>query len=92
MSYFIYPDLISSLLDPKLVDPGSTLIHVSVYGPKTTLYNDNNHFVLDFIRGLLQNIGTHVDPIILIRRIPNNLEIPSLRDALVKILQVFISC
>jgi len=27
MSYFIYLDLISSLLDPKLVDPRSTLIH-----------------------------------------------------------------
>jgi len=25
MSYFIYTDLISSLLDPRLVDPGSTL-------------------------------------------------------------------
>jgi len=28
MSCFIYTDLISSLLDPKLVNPGSTLIHV----------------------------------------------------------------
>jgi len=26
MSYFIYIDLISSLLDPRLIDPGSTLI------------------------------------------------------------------
>jgi len=33
MSYFIYTDLISSLLDPKLVDPGSTLIHIDAYGP-----------------------------------------------------------
>jgi len=31
--YFIYIDLISSLLDPKFVDPGSTLIRVSAYGP-----------------------------------------------------------
>jgi len=31
MSYFIYTDLISSLLDPRLVDPGSTLIHVGAY-------------------------------------------------------------
>jgi len=29
MSYFIYTDLISSLLDPKLVDPGSTLVHMA---------------------------------------------------------------
>jgi len=27
MSCFIYIDLISSLLDPKVVDPGSTLVH-----------------------------------------------------------------
>jgi len=31
MSYFIYIDLISSLLDPKLVDLGSNLIHVGAY-------------------------------------------------------------
>jgi len=28
VSYFIYTYTIDSLLDPKLVDPGSTLIHV----------------------------------------------------------------
>jgi len=31
MSYFIYTDLIDSLLDPRLVDPGSALIHVGAY-------------------------------------------------------------
>jgi len=31
MSYFIYIDLISSLLDPKFVDPGSILIHIGAY-------------------------------------------------------------
>jgi len=31
MSHFIYTDLISSLLDPRLVDPGSTLIYVGAY-------------------------------------------------------------
>jgi len=41
MSYCIYTDLISSLLDPRLLDPGSTLIHVGAYhvgayGPKRT--------------------------------------------------------
>ncbi|XP_006824071.2 vacuolar protein sorting-associated protein 41 homolog [Saccoglossus kowalevskii] len=40
-----------------------------------------------FITGLLRNIGTHVDPIILIRRIREGMEIPGLRDSLVKILQ-----
>lgn len=41
----------------------------------------------EFIQVLLQNIGTHVDPIILIRKIPDDLKIPELRDNLVKILQ-----
>ena len=41
----------------------------------------------DFIKELLFNIGTHVDPIKLIKKIPNGMKIPSLRDALVKILQ-----
>ncbi|KAI8596985.1 hypothetical protein EDD21DRAFT_230782 [Dissophora ornata] len=42
-----------------------------------------------FIRGLLQNVGTEINPIGLIRRIPNGLEIPDLRPALMKILQDF---
>jgi len=28
-SYLIYTDLISSLLDPRLADPGSTLVHTA---------------------------------------------------------------
>ena len=40
-----------------------------------------------FVVGLLQNIGTHVDPIILIRRIKDGMEIPGLQKSLVKILQ-----
>jgi len=32
--YFIYTDLISGLPDPRLVDPGSSLIHVNAYDPK----------------------------------------------------------
>lgn len=44
---------------------------------------------IEFIRGLLQNVGTEIDPIRLIRRIPNGLEIPDLRPALMKILQDF---
>jgi len=34
MSYFIYTDLISSMLDQRPVDPGSHLIHICAYGPK----------------------------------------------------------
>jgi len=31
MLYFIYTDLISSLYDPRLVNPGSSLIHVGTF-------------------------------------------------------------
>ena len=40
-----------------------------------------------FITGLLNNIGTHVDPTKLIKKIREGLEIPGLRDSLVRILQ-----
>ncbi|KAM0792872.1 hypothetical protein ACM66B_002635 [Microbotryomycetes sp. NB124-2] len=42
-----------------------------------------------FIRGLLDNVGPEVEPIKLIRRIKNGLEIPGLKPALIKILQDF---
>jgi len=42
-----------------------------------------------FIRGLLENVGVEISPIRLIRRIKNGLEIPGLKDALIKILQDF---
>jgi len=41
----------------------------------------------EYIIGLLNNVGTHVDPVQLINRIPNGVKIKGLRDALVKILQ-----
>jgi len=37
MSYFIYTNIISSLLDQRLVDPGSTLIYVGAYSRRTGL-------------------------------------------------------
>lgn len=45
--------------------------------------------LLAFIRGLLENVGVEISPIRLIRRIKNGLEIPGLKDALIKILQDF---
>ncbi|KZT06554.1 vacuolar protein sorting-associated protein 41 [Laetiporus sulphureus 93-53] len=42
-----------------------------------------------FIRGLLENVGAEIDPIRLIRRIKNGLEIPGLKGALIKILHDF---
>jgi ribosomal protein S27E len=44
---------------------------------------------LAFIRGLLENVGAEIDPVRLIRRIKNGLEIPGLKEALIKILQDF---
>jgi len=40
-----------------------------------------------FITALLQNVGAHIDPIKVIARIRKGMEIPELRDSLVKILQ-----
>ncbi|KAI9486141.1 MAG: hypothetical protein EXX96DRAFT_471553 [Benjaminiella poitrasii] len=40
----------------------------------------------NFIRGLLENVGTDIEPLRLIKRIPDDLEIPGLKDALLKIL------
>uniref|UniRef100_A0A673GC77 Vacuolar protein sorting-associated protein 41 homolog n=1 Tax=Sinocyclocheilus rhinocerous TaxID=307959 RepID=A0A673GC77_9TELE len=54
------------------------------------LWDDLISYSIDkppFITGLLNNIGTHVDPILLIHRIKEGMEIPNLRDSLVKILQ-----
>jgi len=42
-----------------------------------------------FIRGLLENVGPQIDPQRLIRRIRNGLEIPGLKEALIKILWDF---
>lgn len=41
----------------------------------------------EFVNALLQNIGTHVDTIVIIKRIEKDMIIPGLRDSLVKILQ-----
>lgn len=42
-----------------------------------------------FIRGLLENVGPEIDPIRIVRRIRNGLEIPGLKAALIKVLQDF---
>lgn len=49
----------------------------------------NDHTCAAFIRGLLENVGADIDPIRLIRRIKNGLEIPGLKEAIIKILQDF---
>ena len=53
------------------------------------LWNDLIDYSLDkpyFINVLLHNIGTHVDPIILIKKIQCGQRIPGLRDSLVHIM------
>jgi hypothetical protein len=40
-----------------------------------------------FIRGLLENVGSDINPLRLIRRIKDGLEIPGLKPAIIKILQ-----
>ena len=53
------------------------------------LWHDLIDFSIDkpyFVHVLLHNIGTHVDPRILIERIENGREIPGLRDSLVQIM------
>lgn len=52
-------------------------------------FNDLSFIPPAFIRGLLENVGAEIDPIRLIRRIQNGLEIPGLKEALIKILQAF---
>lgn len=47
------------------------------------------NFLIAFIRGLLENVGAEIDPIRLIRRIKDGLEIPGLKEALIKILHDF---
>ncbi|TPX35873.1 hypothetical protein SmJEL517_g01692 [Synchytrium microbalum] len=53
------------------------------------LWNDLMKYSMDkpdFIVGLLENLGSVIDPIRLIRRIPADLEIPGLRTALIKVM------
>ncbi|CAZ84052.1 unnamed protein product [Tuber melanosporum] len=56
------------------------------------LWNDLLDYSMDkpkFIRGLLENVGTTIDPITLVRRIPTGLEIEGLKAALGKILKEY---
>lgn len=38
---------------------------------------------------MLENVGAEIDPVLLIRRIKDGLEIPGLKEALIKILHDF---
>lgn len=71
----------SSIQKLGLVRPPSVFRHGTI--------SLRNICILAFIRGLLENVGAEIDPIRLIRRIRNGLEIPGLKGALIKILHDF---
>lgn len=75
-------DLWEDLFKYSETRPGMT-VPPALYGFKRLING------LAFIRGLLKNVSTEIDPIRLIRRIKNGLEIPGLKDALITILQDF---
>lgn len=43
-----------------------------------------------FVSGLLENVGTHINPLKLIEKIPKGMEIIGLRDRLVKIINDYL--
>lgn len=54
------------------------------------LWNDLLDYSMDkprFIRGLLEEVGTAIDPVTLVRRIPEGLEIDGLREGLSRMMQ-----
>ena len=54
------------------------------------LWNDLIQFSLAtpaYITTLLCSVGTHINPLHVVKKIPDQLEIPGLRDALVRIIQ-----
>jgi len=56
------------------------------------LWEDLINYSMDkpkFIVGLLENVGSYIDPIKLIRRIPEKMEIPGLKNTLIKVMQDF---
>ncbi|ORX43267.1 vacuolar protein sorting-associated protein 41 [Piromyces finnis] len=56
------------------------------------LWEDLINYSMDkpkFIVGLLENVSSYIDPIKLIRRIPEQMEIPGLKNTLIKVMQDF---
>lgn len=56
------------------------------------LWNDLLDYSMDkprFIRGLLEEVGTAIDPVTLVRRIPEGLEVEGLKSGLSKILKEY---
>lgn len=79
-------DLWERLLKYSETRPGESPWHLEVSSSPLMRSLD---FGTAFIRGLLENVGAEINPIGLIRRIKNGLEIPGLKEALIKILWDF---
>ena len=72
-------DLWNILIDHSLDKPGKLVKKLSM----TNIFISNYS---DYIRELLNNMGAHVDPLLILQKIPVNLKIPDLRNAVIKIL------
>ena len=85
-------DLWARLIDHAIDKPGEPRLYAvgGGGGPRggyLVHFIYSFYLITEFIRELLNNIGTHIDPLLIIQRIPKEMEIPGLRDALVKIMQ-----
>jgi len=77
-------ELWEQLIGYSLAKPGTTITFIV----KTVLIKLYINILDDaeFVNVLLRNIGTHVDPRLLVERIEYGMQVPGLRDSLVKIL------
>jgi len=79
------------LIIDKLADV-SQAISFAKEQDDTDLWEDLLNYSMDkprFIRGLLEEVGTAIDPITLVRRIPEGLEIEGLREGLSRMIKEY---
>ncbi|KAI9790067.1 MAG: Vacuolar protein sorting-associated protein 41 [Peltula sp. TS41687] len=79
------------LIIDKLGDVSQAISFAKTQNDKE-LWNDLLDYSMDkprFIRGLLEEVGTAIDPVTLIRRIPEGLEVEGLKNGLSKILKEY---
>lgn len=79
------------LIIDKLGDVSQAISFAKTQNDKE-LWNDLLDYSMDkprFIRGLLEEVGTAIDPVTLVRRIPEGLEVEGLKNGLSKILKEY---
>ncbi|KAK8038256.1 WD domain-containing protein [Apiospora phragmitis] len=77
------------LIIDRLADVSQAIAFAKEQGDPD-LWEDLLNYSMDkpqFIQGLLEEVGTSIDPITLVRRIPEGLEIPGLREGLKHIMK-----